>query len=268
MREGGFLGHPASFNWYEYAPERGPAPEQPESGSRVLTEIERIPELVPYAVIFPYIRMGRSITAFRVDRSEGAFGPFAGQLFLGDYTLSLVMRATTEVVDGVVQGACYPFREGLATGILHVGFTPGGSLLTGGTNRGWPVRGLEPFALQRIDWTGLVPFELQRVSIHSSGFDLAFTRPVDRELGSQPASYAVSTFTHSYHAGYGGPEIEPTTPEVLSVELSQDGLRAHLVLDEVRPGHVHEFDLSALRSAEGEPPLHKDAYYTVNRVPR
>ena len=268
LRPGGFMGHPASFNWYEYAPERGEAPEQPSSGSRVLIEHERIPELVPYAVIFPYIRMGRSITGFRVDQTQGAFGPYGGQLFLGDYTLSLVMRATTEEVDGVWQGACYPFREGLATGILNLGFTPGGSLLTGGTNRGWPVRGLQPFALQRIDWTGLVPFEIERITIHPTGFDLRFTSAVDAESGADPASYALSTFTHDYHAGYGGPEVDRTTPSLESVELSADGRTAHLVLDTVKLGHVHEFDVSALRSATGEPPLHRDAYYTVNRLPR
>ncbi len=52
-------------------------------------------------MVFPYRKMGQSITTFRIDCTEGRSGPFAGQLFLGDYSLSLVMRATTEVVDGV-----------------------------------------------------------------------------------------------------------------------------------------------------------------------
>ncbi len=96
-----------------------------------MTEKNRVKQLVPYAVIFPYIRMGRSITAFNVDRTGGKFGPFENQIFLGDYTQSIVMRATTEQINGVWQGACYPFREGLSTGILHVEFTSGGNLLCG-----------------------------------------------------------------------------------------------------------------------------------------
>lgn len=48
----------------------------PKSGSRIVIEKERVKQLVPYAVIFPYIRMGRSITGFVVDRSKGKFGPF------------------------------------------------------------------------------------------------------------------------------------------------------------------------------------------------
>jgi hypothetical protein len=265
---GSFQGHPASFNWYPYAPGMGPAPQEPTSGSRVLTERERIPELVPYAVIFPYIRMGRSITGFTVDHTEGRFGPFEGQMFLGDFSLSLVMRATTEEVDGLWQGACYPFREELSTGLLDVEFTPGGRLLTGGTNRGWPVRGIAPFALQRIEWTGVTPFEIERITITPTGFQVELTRPVDAATGADPASYRLGTFTHIYHAGYGGPEVDRTTPTVRSVELTDGGRRATLVVDGVQLGHVHEFDLGALRSQDGEELLHRHAYYTVNAIPR
>lgn len=268
VERGGFMGHPASYNWYEYAPNMGPRPAEPETGSRVLAEVERVPELVPYAVIFPYIRMGRSISGFTVDRTGGSFGPFENQLFLGDYTLSLIMRATTERVNGVWQGACYPFREGLSTGILNVQFTPAGNLLCGGTNRGWPVRGIEPFALERLDWTGEMPFEIERITINTDGFDVAFTKPVERRTGADPDSYKLSTFTHIYHAGYGGPEVDQTRPTVVSARLSEDGLVATLVLDTLARGHVHEFDLGGLRASDGAELLHRHAYYTVNEVPR
>ncbi|MCP3918650.1 MAG: hypothetical protein GY711_24150 [bacterium] len=264
---GSFHGHPISFNWYDYAPNMGAAPEQPESGGRIVTEKERVKELVPYAVIFPYIRMGRSISGFTIDRTQGKFGPFEDQMFLGDFSLSVVLRATTEQVNGVWQGACYPFREGLSTGLLDVEFTAGGSLLCGGTNRGWPVRGIKPFALERIDWTGVMPFEIERITIHPGGFDLAFTKPVDAATGADPATYAVTTFTHIYHGAYGGPEVDRTVPAVEGVTLSEDGLRASIALDTLTPGHVHEFDLGALRARDGGELLHRHAYYTVNEVP-
>lgn len=267
IKEGGFTGHPASFNWYEFAPNMGLTPEPPRSGSRVMVERERIPQLEPYAVIFPYIRMGRSVTGFTLNHTKGKFGPFENQMFMGDYTLSLLMRATTEQVNGVWQGACYPFREGLSTGILNVQFTPGGHLLCGGTNRGWPVRGLKPFALERLDWTGRMPFEIERITITPKGFHLAFTKAVDSKTGNDPASYALSTFTHEYHSGYGGPEIEASTPVVRSVRLSDDGMTADIELDTLRKGHVHAFDLAALRSLENDELLHRHAYYTVNEVP-
>ncbi len=264
--EGGFMGHPASFNWYEYA-KQGKAPTVPNSPSRILTEKERVPELVPYSVIFPYIRMGRSISGFVVNRTKGKFGPFEDQIFLGDYTLSILMRATTEKVNGVWQGACYPFREGLSTGLLNIHFTPEGHLLTGGTNRGWPVRGLKAFALERLDWSGKTPFEIQKITITQDGFHIQFTQPVSKETGTNPANYIVSTFTHQYHAGYGGPEIDQTTPKILSAKLSPDGLTATIRLETLTKGHVHEFDLGNLRAKDGGELLHRHAYYTVNEVP-
>ncbi|MDX1945472.1 MAG: hypothetical protein SFU86_08685 [Pirellulaceae bacterium] len=264
---GSFHGHPASFPWYKHSPELGPVPEMPRSETRIATERKRVPQLTPYAIIFPYIRMGRSITAFSVNQTGGKFGPFENQLFLGDYTLSIVMRATTEQVNGVWQGACYPFREGLSTGILNVEFTPGGNLICGGTNRGWPVRGIKPFALERIQWSGKLPFEMNRITIRPDGFNITFTKPVDPATGGLAESYGISAFTHPYHAGYGGPEVDQRRPAVKRVQLAEDGLSARLTLEKLDPGFVYEFDLAPLRSRDGESLLHRHAFYTVNEIP-
>lgn len=262
-----FHGHPASFNWYQYSPELGPVPPLPKSESRIVTEKTRVPQLVPYAVVFPYIRMGRSITGFNVNRTHGKFGPFENQLFLGDFTQSIVMRATTEQVNGVWQGACYPFREGLSTGILNVEFTSQGNLLCGGTNRGWPVRGIKPYAIERLQWSGKMPFEINRITIRPDGFHVTFTKPVESVTGQSPSSYSVSAFTHPYHADYGGPEVQQHKPPVQSVKLADDGLSADITIEKLQQGFVYELDLIRLRSRDGEQLLHRNAFYTVNEVP-
>ena len=267
LEEGGFMGHPVSFNWYELTDLLGPKPIEPESGSRLLIQRERVEQLVPYAVVFPYIRMGRSISGFTVDRTQGDFGPFENQIFIGDFSLSVVMRATTEKVNGVWQGACYPFREGLATGLLACEFTPEGDLFVGGTNRGWPVRGPKAYALQRLDWTGVTPFEIKEIKAAADGFDLEFTLPVDAEIAKQPSTYRLGTFTHIYQQGYGSPEVDQTTPTVTSATVSSDGTRVHLEVDGRVKGHVHEFDLGPMRSDEGEALLHIHAFYTLNEIP-
>ncbi len=270
LKPGGFMGHPICFPGYDLplAASLGKKPIEPNTPSRLVTECQRIEQLVPYAVVFPYRRMGQSITTFRVDRTAGRFGPFAGQLFLGDYSLSLVMRATTELVDGVWQGACYPFREGLGNGILAVEFGPRGLLVTGGTNRGWPVRGNKQFVLERLDWTGRTPFEIERIRIRPDGFQVDFTLPVDRALAAVPTNYRLGSFTHIYHEHYGSPEVDQTVPRVTAARPSDDGRTVQLVVEGMMLGHVHEFDLSALRSAAGLPLLHRNAYYTVNRIPK
>ena len=269
LKPGGFMGHPISFPAYDHplAAGMGGKPLEPNTPSRLATEAARIPQLVPYAVVFPYRRMGQSITTFRPDRSGGRFGPFAGQLFLGDYSLSLVMRATTELVDGVWQGACYPFREGLGNGILAVEFTAEGQLVAGGTNRGWPVRGNRSYTLERLEWTGRTPFEIERIRIQPDGFVVDFTAPVDAARAADPANYRLGSFTHVYQEHYGSPEVDRTTPRVLRAEPAADGRRVRLVIAGMVPGHVHEFDLRGLRAADGRALLHADAYYTVNVIP-
>jgi hypothetical protein len=270
LKPGGFLGHPASYNWYPFAEGVKAPAREPASDSRMGIEKKRVPELVPPAVKFPYIKMGRSISGFRLNQTGGKFGPFENQFFLGDYSLSVVMRASTELVNGVWQGACYPFREGLATGIMNVEFSPRGQLMTGGftTNSQWPVRGTTPFALQRIDWTGEVPFEIREIRIRKDGFRLEFTKPVDAAVAAKVGVYGITTYTHVYDAGYGSPEVDQTTPKVLKAEPAADGMSVVLQLDRVVEDHIHDFDLSGMVGADGRRLLHHKAYYTVNEVPR
>jgi len=267
LKPGGFMGHPASFKWYPQAPNMGPAPAVPNSPSRLEIERRRIPQLVPYAVVFPYRKMGQSISGFVLDRTGGRFGPFTGQIFIGDYSLSIVMRATMEKINGVWQGACYPFREGLATGILNVHFTRKGQLLTGGTNRGWPVRGARNNVLQRLDWTGRTPFELKEINALPDGFKLSFTRPLDRVAAADPASYQIETFTHIYRQAYGSPEVDQTRPVIQSASVSSDGREVVLRVKGMVQGHVHEFTLSGVKDDRGASPVHQKAYYTLNEIP-
>ncbi|MCK5942034.1 MAG: hypothetical protein KAI24_08710 [Planctomycetes bacterium] len=270
LKKGGFMGHPICFPGYDLPLGRqlGPKPEEPENRSRLHVESRRIPELVPYAVVFPYRRMGQSITAFRPDLTDGRFGPFTGQLFVADYSLSLVMRATTELVDGVWQGACYPFREGLGNGILALEFSDRGYLITGGTNRGWPVRGNKSYVLERIEWTGVTPFDVLAITAAKDGFDVSFTMPCDLATLQDVSHYALRSFTHHYQKFYGSPEVDETFPKVTAAVASADGRSVHLVVDGLVEGHVHDFTFGAITSQDGRPLVHTTAHYTLNRIPK
>lgn len=270
LRQGAFLGHPVCFPAYDLplAKSMGGKPDVPKPRSRLYAESKRIPQLDPYAVVFPYRKMGQSLTAFRVDKTGGRFGPFENQIFMGDFALSVVVRATTEKVEGVWQGACYPFREGFGQGILAVEFSPRGYLMTGGTNRGWPVRGNRSFLLQRIEWTGRTPFEVERITAMPKGFRVRFTLPVDADSVRNPAHYAMESFTHIFRQGYGSPEVDKTIPKVTKVTVSDDGRDAELLVDGLVEGHVHAFEFKGLRAKRGDALLHDKAYYTLNRIPR
>jgi hypothetical protein len=135
------------------------------------------------------------------------------------------------------------------------------------TNSQWPVRGREPFALQRIDWNGRMPFEVRDISIQPDGFVVRFTSPADPAAAARPESYAVTTFTHIYHGGYGSPEVDQQTLKVVSAAPSDDGMAVRLRLDRVIEDHVHDFDFRGITARDGRPLLHSKAYYTVNEIP-
>ena len=269
--QGGFVGHPDSFKWYAEArklnPDLGATPEVPKSGSRIMIEAKRIPQFYPPCVLFPYGKMGQSASGVDCDLSGGKFGPFEKQLFVGDQTHSTVMRVYLEKVNGRYQGACFPFKGGFGSGNVPVRFGKDGSLFVGGTNRGWGSRGSKPFALERLAWTGKVPFEIHEMRAKPDGFELTFTQPLDPATAGDVTAYKMNTFTYIYQASYGSPEVDPTTSSIGRVTVGADHKSVRLYVNGLQEGHIHTLVAEGVRSVEGQPLLHKDAYYTLNYIP-
>jgi glucose/arabinose dehydrogenase len=268
---GKFVGHPGGNKWYDLPAVKaamGEKPREPESGSRFMTEAAKIPQYEPPVVLFPYKKMGQSASGVACDTTQGKFGPFAGQMFVGDQTNSTVMRCFLEQIDGHYQGVCFPFREGFGSGTLSLRMTDRGSLFVGGTNRGWGSRGPKPFALERLDWTDKMPFEIHAMRAKPDGFELTFTEPADPATAGDVKSYALQTYAYIYQSSYGSPEVDFTTPSVESAMVSSDGKSVHLKINGLVAGHIHELVSAGVKSATGQPLLHKEAYYTLNRVPR
>ena len=271
---GTFLGHPAGLKWYDVALALGKSdvlgekPEEPRSNSRMAVEVKKIARLRAPAVYFPYPKMGNSASGIACDTTGGKFGPFQDQLFVGDQSASTIMRVVLEKVNGRYQGACIPFREGFGSGCLPVLMTDKGVMFVGGTNRGWGSRGPKPFALERMDWTGKVPFEVREMHATPDGFRLKFTQHVDAEAVLDPKSYTMLTYTYIYQSSYGSPEVDETRPTIEHVSVSDDGMEAILRVSKLQEGHVHELHMDGIRSARGLPLLHDRAYYTMNSIPK
>jgi hypothetical protein len=284
LKPGRFYGHQAGLRWIKDSPFAGKAPERVASGmwydgtlpaQRQWNEVGRFigwvrpvpvyPKVDPPCIWFPYGRMGKSASEPVWDTTGGKFGPFEGQCFVGDQTNSCVMRVALEKVNGVYQGACFPFRSGLQCGVNRICFAPDGSMMVGQTNRGWGSLGGKPYGLQRIAYGGRVPFEIHRVELTKSGFDLVFTRPVDpHTLRRKPVS--VASFTYVYFSNYGCPETGSRFETVDRVSLSGDGRTLSVNVPELRKGRVYEIRLDDIASKEGERVLHPEAYYTLNEL--
>ncbi len=268
LKPGGFMGNPTGNRWYELTDALGPRPLDPVSGSRMHIEAGKIPELVPTAIYFPYGEMGQSASGIICDETGGKFGPFGNQLLVCDQTHSTVMRVDLEQVNGVYQGACFPFLKGYDSGNLSVEFAPDGSLFVGGTDRGWGARGGKPYALQRTRWTGKIPFEVKSMKAKDDGFLLSFTQPVNKTSASDLSSYQIETYTYIYQSSYGSPEVDQTAPKIQSVVVSEDGLSVRLIIDKLQIGHVHELRLPGVMNQSGERLWNPAAYYTLNEIPK
>jgi hypothetical protein len=141
-------------------------------------------------------------------------------------------------------------------------------MFAGGSDRGWGARGGKPFNFDRITWTGKVPFEILEMRAQPDGFTLVFTQPVDKAAVLKPDSYKMDAWTWAFRAEYGGPEVDHVTPVVKSADVSPDGLQVRLKIEGLVKGHVHQLKSPGVRSAEGLPLLHTDAYYTLNNIPK
>ncbi len=252
--------------------------DQPGSTFRVeeripqdLSVVEAAEQIDAYrlpAVWFPYRKMGMSATDILCDTTEGGFGPFSGQLFVGEFTQSFVSRVFLEKVNGVYQGACFRFRDGLQSAALRLAWTANGNMLVGQTNRGWNSLGGRSFGLQRIAPTGRVPFEIISMEARSKGFSLLFTQALDAKSLANPQWIKMTSYTYPYHQAYGGEEIEKQTLSVDGISLSEDRRKLDLRVTGLRAGFVHELDASVLRSETGSSLLHAQAYYTLNEIPQ
>jgi len=267
LRAGAFFHHPESLASVEQ-------PESPIKSVSTIPDGLPFPEalkslsiLKPPAVWLPYKKVGQSATDIMVDASNGKFGPFAGQLFIGEFTQSSINRVYLEKIDGEYQGACFPFRESFASAVLRLEQGRDGSVFVGLSNRGWSSLGPASYGLQRLVWTGQIPMEIKEMRAQPDGFELVFTKPVDKESASDVEAYQLVSHTYRYHAQYGSDEILEQTLKIARADVSDDGLRVRLKAGPLREHFVHSLSLPGVRSKEGEPLLHSNAYYTLNRIP-
>lgn len=293
VEKGDFTGHPAGLRWtdkpnspldmetkdlYKYVDPRyikdengnyiKPENIQNEKDYKTMFELQdELPALKTPAVWLPHGILGISNSDI-LEIPEGHFGPFEGQVLVGDQGQSKIMRIDLHKVNGVYQGAAFDFRSGFQSGVLRMAWADDGSLFIGETNRGWGSAGSTDQGLQRLIWDNQVPFEMKTVRAKPDGFEITFTKPVDRKSARDLASYAVSSFIYKYHPVYGSPMVDPAQGKIKGVKISKDGRTVRLVVGNMREEYIHHIRLAGIRSAqENQPLLHSSAYYTLKEIP-
>lgn len=261
VQQGKFYGHPASLVWEENWNKGNPF---------VLPEAELDRMRTKAAVLFPQGIMANSPSQPLCDLTAGRFGPFAGQLFVGEMNRARIVRLMLEQVAGEWQGACIPFidNQGLRKGNNRLAFAPDGSLWVGQITYGWGG----DKGIQRISYTGQPPVDVYTMKLTRQGFELTFTQPLAPAAARNPENYQFRHYYYPYHKKGRGEGVDASKQEdvqavaVKGVELSADGKKVSLVLDQLKAGYIYELKLGALSSAAGKPLANKLLCYTLNHL--
>lgn len=216
------------------------------------------------AVLFPHSIMADSPTQPLCIPEEIAFGPFAGQLLVGEMDYPRIMRVMLEKVKGKYQGACVSFMDstGLTVGNNRLVFAPDGSLWVGKSQYAW----VGDRGIQRIVYNGGTPMDVYTMKITQNGFDLTFTRPVDKAIASNPENYQFQRYYYEYHEAYGSDRMDITQVNVKRVDISDDGKKVSLILSEMVPGYVYDLTIHHLKSKKGLVLINNRLFYTANNV--
>ncbi|WP_216368532.1 c-type cytochrome [Limnovirga soli] len=292
IKKGAFTGHPGGLRWtglpnsplhltteevYKYVNPRlefdaNNQAVKPQNivNEKFATEYQIksvIPQLQLPAVWLPHGIYGISNSEI-VKIPKGVFGPFEEQLLVGDQGQSKIMRVFMEKVNGEMQGCAWDFRSGFQSGIVRLTWGNEGSLYVGETNRGWGSAGDANQGLQRLFWNNQVPFEMRTVKAMPDGFEISFTKPVDKKYAEDLSSYTIESFIYKYQSVYGSPMVNTEKCPIKGVKVSADGLTARIIVGNLRKNYIHHITLEGIRDMENKYSLvHPSCYYTLNNIP-
>ncbi|WP_415926378.1 hypothetical protein PN836_018505 [Ningiella sp. W23] len=235
LEDGKFYGHPAGL-----IDEPNMTPDSHEVSWEAV-----IPRKEKAAVVVAHGKVANSLGNPVWDTTGGAFGPFAGQMIIGDQTQSNLTRTVFEKVNGQWQGVMIPFASGMESGVMRPVFLPDNSLLLGQTGRGWQAKGGNPAALQRISYDGTtVDLHIKNVRITEDGFKVYLTKALPPELAADIAtlkqSVSINSWTYRDAPAYGSEEMGAKNDAIKSIVLGNDNTVVNISLEQASIPKVHE----------------------------
>lgn len=215
-------------------------------------------------VWFPHAEVSNSPGNPEWDTSEGKFGPFKGQIFIGDQTQSNVFRVMLDKVHGKYQGAVMNFIDGFQSGNIRTKFDQNGHLWVGQTARGWGAKGGKPFGLQKVVWNGETPFELLDIKLTKKGFTLNFTQPI-KEESAVLSSLTASEYNYLYTNKYGSAKHNEKVLSISHTKLSADKKSIDIELP-LTKDKIVVIEFNELKNKQGDKPSVTKVYYTLNQL--
>ena len=264
-RKGGFHGHPASR--YDL-PENGGG--QTLNHLNLNEKVKEVPALnetkyreerLPPTVWLPHNEFSNSAGNPEFNLNDN-FGPFKGQVFIGDFTKKNILRVNLEKIQGQYQGAVFHFLRPLKCGAINIKFDSNGQLWIAELSRGWSSG--TP-GIQVLKWDGkTMPYEMKQVLLKADGFDINMTKPIANQQ-LKPENFDITCFKYNYWKLYGSEPIETSSISTESITVSKNKKNIHLKMP-LKEGFVYRIALKNVLSEDGEPLINDIACYTLNHL--
>ena len=137
-------------------------------------------------------------------------------------------------------------------------FTSDGSLWVAKTHLSWVgANGLVRVRLKKEQEDFLA---IDRINLLDRGFDLSFTRAVDRKTLQ---GVRVRRHTYEYHQTYGSPKVDDKEVSCEVTEIAKNDRTCVIKIDDLKEGYLYTISLPGVKSAQGKPLLGDKVYYTL-----
>jgi hypothetical protein len=257
---------------------------QPGKRFGYINKLERKPDFNPptespaVEIPHPWTRSVNGIcfldtpASLRAQLGRDHFGPFEGHLLGCEFNERVLVRMSLEEIDGVMQGAIYPFTRRAETGAPTfegpnvTAVAPDGDIYVGSLlDSGWGG-GQNTGSLFRLVPQQKLPTGIAEVRAAADGFIIRFTAAMDREKLATTKNFTVERYRRESTPQYGGDDRDRSAVKVQAAEPSEDGLEVRLRCDKLQAGFVYEFYLQNL-TGDGETLFPAEAHYTMKRLP-
>jgi glucose/arabinose dehydrogenase len=205
IEQGKFYGHPASLVWTE-GWDRGTPSELPA---------EELDEMRAKSLCFlPQGELANSPTQI-LTLPENSFGPYGGDLIMGDMNQPRLVRYLPDVVNGQQQGAVMKFMEHpkLGLGNSKLALAADNTIYIGKTHLSWA--GGEGIVALKYNMTPHLAID--KIEMIPGGFKVTLNKAIDtKNVGVTAKRYGLH-----YHKKYGSPKVDETSLKAKSVKVDK-----------------------------------------------
>jgi hypothetical protein len=204
----------------------------------------------------------------------GKRAAFGGHGIGCEYDSRFLVRFSLQEVDGVVQGAAYYFsRPGVGAvdenflGPLCGAVSPSGDIYVGSIfDSGW-LGGRNTGSIVRLRANGQVSAGIRELKATPDGFEIEFTKPMNRKAAGTTSNYTISGYTRVWKGGYATADSGRHKTPVTSADVSPDGKTVRLRVDGLKSGHVYEVTCGRIGLDAKKDLWPATGHYTLHKIP-